>query len=93
MPLWEKILPNITSAKKRARQSENRRQHNKHIRSGMRTTVKNVIHAIEAGDKKAATEAYKIAVPAIDSSANKGIIHKNKAARHKSRLNARIQAM
>jgi len=93
MPLWEKILPNITSAKKRARQSENRRQHNKHIRSGMRTTVKNVIYAIEAGDKKAAAEAFKIAVPEIDSSANKGIIHKNKAARHKSRLNSRIQAM
>jgi len=86
-------LPNITSAKKRARQSEVRRQHNKHIRSGMRTTVKSVVYAIEAGDKKAAAEAYKIAVPAIDSSVSKGIIHKNKAARSKSRLNARIQAM
>jgi len=86
-------LPNITSAKKRARQSEARRVHNKHIRSGMRTKVKSVVYAIEAGDKKAATEAYKVAVPAIDSSVSKGILHKNKAARHKSRLNARIQAM
>jgi small subunit ribosomal protein S20 len=86
-------LPNITSAKKRARQSEVRRQHNKHIRSGMRTTVKNVIYAIEAGDKAAASEAYKIAVPAIDASVSKGIMHKNKAARSKSRLNSRIQAL
>ncbi len=86
-------MPNITSAKKRARQSEVRRQHNKHIRSGMRTTVKTVVYAIEAGDKAAAVEAYKIAVPAIDSSVSKGIMHKNKAARSKSRLNSRIQAM
>lgn len=86
-------MPNITSAKKRARQSEVRRQHNKHIRSGMRTTVKNVIYAIEAGDKAAASEAYKIAVPAIDASVSKGIMHKNKAARSKSRLNSRIQAL
>jgi len=86
-------LPNITSAKKRARQAEARRQHNKHIRSGMRTTVKTVVTAIEAGDKSAAVEAYKAAVPAIDSSVSKGILHKNKAARHKSRLNARIQSM
>jgi small subunit ribosomal protein S20 len=86
-------LPNITSAKKRARKSEAQRQHNKHIRSGMRTTVKAVLSAIEVKDKKAAEEAYKIAVPAIDSSVSKGIIHKNKAARNKSRLNSRIQAM
>jgi small subunit ribosomal protein S20 len=86
-------LPNITSAKKRARQSETRRVHNKHIRSGMRTKVKAVVYAIEAGDKKAATEAYKLAVPALDSSVSKGILHKNKAARSKSRLNARIQAL
>ena len=86
-------MPNITSAKKRARQSEVRRQHNKHIRSGMRTTVKTVIYAIEAGDKAAAAEAFKVAVPAIDSSVSKGIMHKNKAARSKSRLNSRIQAM
>ncbi len=86
-------MPNITSAKKRARQSEAKRVHNKHIRSGMRTIVKSVVYAIEAGDKKAAAEAYKTAVPAIDSSVAKGILHKNKAARHKSRLNSRIQAM
>lgn len=86
-------MPNITSAKKRARQSEVRRMHNKHIRSGMRTMVKAVITAIENGDKEAASTAYKVAVPAIDSSVSKGILHINKAARHKSRLNSRIQAM
>jgi len=86
-------LPNIASAKKRARTSEARRQHNKHIRSGMRTHVKAVVYALDAGDKKAAAEAYKLAVPEIDSSVSKGILHKNKAARTKSRLNARIQAI
>ena len=86
-------MPNITSAKKRARQSEAQRKHNKHIRSGMRTTVKSVVYAIDAGDKEAAIAAYKIAVPAIDSSVSKGILHKNKAARNKSRLNFRIQSM
>jgi len=86
-------LPNITSAKKRARQSEERRMHNKHIRSSMRTRVKSVVYAIETGDKEAAIAAYKLAIPAIDGSVSKGIIHKNKAARHKSRLNSRIQSM
>jgi small subunit ribosomal protein S20 len=86
-------LPNITSAKKRARTSEVRRQHKKHIRSGMRTHVKSVVSALDAGDKDAASAAYKLAVPALDASVSKGILHKNKAARQKSRLNARIQAI
>ncbi len=59
----------------------------------MRTFIKKVVKAIESGDRKAAEGAYKDAVPLIDSSANKNIIHANKAARHKSRLNARIRAM
>ena len=86
-------MPNITSAKKRARQSEVKRQHNKHIRSGMRTKVKAVVYAIEAGNKEDAASAYKEAVPALDVGVSKGILHKNKAARSKSRLNSRIQAM
>ena len=86
-------MPNIKSAKKRARQSEDKRMHNKHIRSGMRTKVKAVVSAIEAGEKEVAIAAYKIAVPALDSSVTKGIMHKNKAARHKSRLNSRINTM
>lgn len=59
----------------------------------MRTAVKKVIAAIEAGDKSAAEDAYKAAVPKIDKSVGKGLIHRNKAARHKARLNAQIRAL
>ena len=59
----------------------------------MRTSLKKIVYAIENGDKAAAAEAYKAAVPVIDRMANKGLIHANKAARHKSRLNAQIKAM
>ncbi len=59
----------------------------------MRTHVKKVVYAIEAGDKTAAQDAYKEAVPVLDSMARKGLVHRNKAARHKSRLNAQIQAL
>lgn len=86
-------MPNITSAKKRARQSEKRRVRNKHQRSGMRTTVKTVVYAIEAGEKEAAQAAFKDVVPALDMAVSKGLIHKNKAARHKSRLTSRIASM
>ena len=63
------------------------------LRSGMRTKIKNVIKAVEKGDKEAASAAYKVAVPVIDSMINKGIVNKNKAARHKSRLNTHVRAM
>lgn len=86
-------MPNITSAKKRVRQATKRRMHNKHLRSRLRTHIKGVVNAIESGDREAAEAAYKTAVPVIDSIADKGIIHKNKAARHKSRLNAHIKAL
>ena len=86
-------MPNITSAKKRVRQAEKNRQHNKHFMSGMRTCVKNVIKAIEAGDKDLAQSLYTTAVSSLDTTANKGLIHKNKAARHKSRLNKAIRGM
>jgi small subunit ribosomal protein S20 len=59
----------------------------------VRTYIKKVIAAIESGDKAKAQEAYNEAVPVIDSMADKGILHKNKAARHKSRLNAKIKAL
>ena len=59
----------------------------------MRTTMKKVIKAIEAGDKDAAKAAYQAAVPVIDSGCGKGYLHKNTAARFKSRLNARVRAM
>ncbi|MBS3964803.1 MAG: 30S ribosomal protein S20 [Methylomonas sp.] len=62
-------------------------------RSNLRTFIKKVIAAIRAGDKEQAQAAFKTAVPIIDSAVNKGLIHKNKAARNKSRLNARLRAM
>jgi small subunit ribosomal protein S20 len=86
-------LANITSAKKRARQAVVRREHNVMLTSRMRTAVKKVLKAIQSGDKTVAEQAYRAAVPVVDSSVNKGLIHRNKAARHKSRLNARIRAM
>lgn len=86
-------MANTPQAKKRARQAEDRRQNNMSMRSEMRTAVKKVAKSIAAGDKTAASEAYKTAVRQLDSMAGKGIIHANKAARHKSRLNAQIKAL
>ncbi len=86
-------MANIKSAKKRAIQAEKARQHNASRRSMMRTYLKKVNAAIEAGDKEAATAAFTAATPILDRMASKGLIHKNKAARHKSRLNAQIKAI
>ncbi len=86
-------MANIASAKKRARQSEVRRQHKAGQRSMFRTFMKKVDAAIESKDKEAATSAYQAAVPVIDSAVSKGLIHKNKAARHKSRLNDLVRAL
>ena len=86
-------MANIKSAKKRAIQSEKRRQHNASRRSMMRTYVKKVIAAIATGDKAVATAAFATAQPILDRMATKGLIHKNKAARHKSNLAAQIKAM
>jgi len=86
-------LANIKSAKKRAIQAETRRQHNASRRSMTRTSIKKIIAAITAGNKEEAQAAFTAAVPVLDRMATKGLIHKNKAARHKSRLNAQIKAM
>ena len=86
-------MANSPSARKRARQAENRRQHNASLGSMVRTSIKKVVKAIDAKDIDAAKVAYTAAVPVIDRMADKGIIHKNKAARHKSRLNAQIKAL
>ncbi len=86
-------MANSPQARKRARQAEKRRKHNHARRSMMRTYIKKVVKAIESGDREAAVAAYQAAVPVIDRLANKGLIHKNKAARHKRRLNAHIKAM
>ena len=86
-------MANIASARKRARTSEKSRKRNVAIRSKMRTFIKNVVKAIEEGNKEEAQKLYTASIPVIDSSARKGLIHSNKAARHKKRLNARIRAM
>lgn len=86
-------MANTASAKKRARQAVVRRSRNVGERSMMRTCIKKVYYAIEAGDKSAAEEAYKTACPVIDRIAGKGLIHMNKAARHKSRMNSNIRGM
>jgi small subunit ribosomal protein S20 len=86
-------LANSPQARKRAHQAEVRRRHNASFRSMVRTSIKKVIAAIETGDYDNATAAYNNAVPVIDRMADKGIIKKNKAARHKSRLNSKIKAL
>lgn len=86
-------MANTAGSRKRARQSEKRRQHNASQRSEYRTALKSVIKAIEAGDKKTAMEVYRSSVSVVDRIADKNIIHKNQASRHKSRLAARIKGM
>ncbi|HLR87190.1 MAG TPA: 30S ribosomal protein S20 [Wenzhouxiangella sp.] len=86
-------MANSVSARKRARQAERHRQRNASLRSHVRTHIKKVVRSIEAGDKAAAEQAYKAAVPVIDQSVTKGIMHANKAARHKSRLNNHLRQM
>lgn len=86
-------MANSPQAKKRARQSEKRRNHNASLRSMVRTTIKKVNAAISAGNFEEAKAAYTSAVPIIDRMADKGIIHKNKAARHKSRMNTQVKAL
>ena len=84
-------MANTPQSRKRARQNNKRRNHNASLRSMVRTYIKKVVAAINAKDVEAAKTAYAEAVPVIDRIADKGIIHKNKAARHKSRLNEQIK--
>ena len=86
-------MANTAQAKKRAKQAEKSRIRNAGQRSNLRTFVKKVIAAVNAGDKEKAQAAYQIVVPIIDSAVTKGIIHKNKAARGKSRLNSKVKAI
>ncbi|HEY9199908.1 MAG TPA: 30S ribosomal protein S20 [Gammaproteobacteria bacterium] len=86
-------MANTAQAKKRARQAEKHRAHNASQRSELRTEIKKAVKAIAGGDATTARDAYTAAVPVIDAMARKGHIHKNKAARHKSRLNARLKAL
>ena len=86
-------LANTSQAKKRARQGEKRRQHNASLRSTMRTSIKRVIKTISEGKGDIAQTEYQQMSSMVDKMAAKGIIAKNKAARHKSRLNARIKTL
>lgn len=86
-------MANTAQARKRARQAVQRNKHNSSLRSMLRTSIKRVRQAIAAGDKAAATEVFQKTTSIIDRVADKNIIHKNKAARHKSRLAAAVKAI
>lgn len=86
-------MANSAQARKRARQAEKRRGQNAGQRSMVRTYIKRVDAAIAAGDADAAGTALTEALPLIDRMVTKGIMHKNKAARHKSRLNKKVKAL
>lgn len=86
-------MANTKQARKRIRQSDKHYHHNTSLRSMYRTYIKRVVLAIEKKDKSEAAEAFKAMVPVLDRMVTKGIVHKNKAARHKSRLAAKIKAL
>ena len=83
----------LASGRKRARQDVVLNAHNSSLRSHFRTVIKNVQKAVLTGDKAKATELFQSAQGVIDSIADKGLFHKNKAARHKSRLSAKVKAL
>lgn len=86
-------MANTDSARKRSRQADKQRRHNSGLRSTLRSALKDVNKAIGSGDKEVAKEALRRSSGIVDRIADKKIIHKNKASRHKSRLSAAIKAM
>ncbi len=86
-------MANTAQSRKRARQADKRRLHNRSLRSSMRTTIKRFLKLVEAGDREAAAAAYRETSSVVDKMTIKGIHHKNRAARMKSRLNARLKAL
>ncbi|MBI5451187.1 MAG: 30S ribosomal protein S20 [Gammaproteobacteria bacterium] len=86
-------MANTAQAKKRARQAEKHRGHNASQRSALRTLMKRVVIAVASGSKDTASEALRKAVPVIDRAAQRGLIHRNAAARYKSNLNRRVHAL
>ena len=86
-------MANSAQARKRARQALKARAHNASLRTAYRTAVKKVIKSIEAGDKAAAQAVFQVSGSVMDRIADKGVFHKNKAARQKSRLSSAIKAM
>lgn len=86
-------MANSAQARKRARQTVKRREYNVSLRSKLRTAIKSVRKAIGSGNKELAKNAFSSSLGTVDSIAGKGIIHKNTAARYKSRLSAAIKMM
>ena len=86
-------MANTAQAIKRARQNDSQRAHNASLKSAFRTAIKKIVKAIQGGDKKLAKEAFDQNISIIDRIADKKIVHKNKAARHKSRLNSAIKSL
>ncbi|ABI88156.1 MULTISPECIES: 30S ribosomal protein S20 [Burkholderia] len=86
-------MANSAQARKRARQAAKANSHNSALRSKFRTAIKSVRKAVEAGDQAKAAELFKAAVKTIDTIADKKIVHKNKAARSKSRLAAAVKGL
>lgn len=86
-------MANTAQARKRARQAVQQNAHNSSLRSKLRTAIKAARKAIEAGDKATATSVFQASISTIDTIADKKIIHKNKAARHKSRLAAALKSL
>ena len=86
-------MANSAQARKRARQSLKNRAHNASLRTDFGISVKKVLKAVEAGDKAAAQAVFRESTKVLDRIADKGVFHKNKAARHKSRLSAKVKAM
>lgn len=86
-------MANSAGSKKRARQAVKRNKHNSQIRARVRTFIKKTTYALEAGDKKTSQSAFAIMQKALDQAVNKGLTHKNRAARKKSRLSAQIKAL
>lgn len=84
-------MANTAQARKRARQAEKHREHNAALRSAVRTSIKKVLKAVQSKDKDGAQTAYRQATSIIDRVADKGVVHKNAAARYKSRLNQRVR--
>jgi small subunit ribosomal protein S20 len=87
------FMANSAQARKRARQNIKQRQHNASLRATFRTAVKKVVKAIQKSDKTSAESSFQQAVSIMDRIADKGIFHKNKAARHKTRLLSRIKTL
>ena len=86
-------MPNTESAKKRLRQNTKRRAHNRSLRSRMRTQIRRVREAVEAGDGEKAQTEFRVATKRLDQAVSKNLIHKNAAARSKSRLNKLVKAV